>query len=94
MSKKLRGSVSVRFGVIVPGMKTKYSVDPGLQDTVVPIANATISALAPRNTSVIYISHSNSQPAMLPPNLEYLEENRGARLIPTGLTRRLLPEDY
>jgi hypothetical protein len=95
MSKKLRGWVSTRYGFYVGGMKTKFGVDPGLQETIVPIANAQVSALAPRNTAAIYITHDNRQPRILPPNLRYLEENQGATagLLPGGLARRLLPLD-
>lgn len=92
MSKKLRGYVSTRYGAIIAGMKTKFSVDPGLQDTIVPVADAQISALAPRNVAAIYVSYSNSQPAMLPSGLRYLEENNGTGLIPRDLTRRVLPD--
>lgn len=92
MSKKLRGYVSTRYGFIVGGMKTKFGIDPGLEDVIVSIANAQISALAPRNVAAIYITHDNRQPAMLPNSLRYLEENQGAGLLPGGgLGRRLLP---
>jgi len=91
MSKKLRGTVSTRWGILVGGMKTKYSVDPGLQDTIVPIANAQISALSERNTSTIYVSHTNTEPQMLPPYLRYLEENPNNFARPMGLMRRVIP---
>jgi hypothetical protein len=90
---KLRGSITTRYGVFIGGMKTHFEVDPGLQDTIVPIANAQISALAPRNVSAIYISYHNTQPQMLPDSLRYLEQNQGggAGLLPGGIGRRVLP---
>lgn len=72
-ARQLRGTISTRTGVFVPGYKTKFAVDPGLQDTIVPIASAQISALASRNTSSIYIYHDNRNPPILPPqNVRYL----------------------
>jgi len=76
-SKKLRGSVSTRIGVFVTGTKTKYAVDTGLQDTIVPIATAQINALAPRLVASLYVTHDNRQPqAALPPDLATLITSR------------------
>ncbi len=71
-ARQLRGTISTRAGVFVAGYKTKFAVDPGLQDTIVPIASAQISALASRNTSSVYVYHDNRNPPMLPPqNIRY-----------------------
>jgi len=82
-STKLRGHVSTRRGVVIPGMKTKYAVDPGLQDTVAPIACAQISALAPRNTSYVTVRHVNNPGlSTLPDTLRYLNTGSGRGLLP------------
>ena len=84
LGRKLRGWVSTRAGVIVAGYKTKFAVDPGLEDVIVPIANAHMNALGRRVTSSIYITHDNRQARALPNSLRYLSEG-------DGLERRMLP---
>lgn len=91
MGKKIKGCVSTRIGVFISGFKTKYSVDPGLQDTIVPIATAQMNALGQRSTASVYVTHDNRYLTALPNNLEYL--NLGGRN--NGLARRLISnEDY
>jgi len=79
-STKLRGSVSTREGIFVTGYKTKFAVDPGLQDVIVPIACAQVSALATRPCAAVYVDWSNrfSQPA-LPSSLQALIEGGSRR---------------
>lgn len=85
-SKKLRGSVSTRIGVFVTGMKTKYAVDTGLQDTIVPISTAQINALAPRLVASVYVSHDNRHPyPALPRELTTLITGEGRRTLPSYL---------
>jgi len=83
-SKKLRGHVSTRMGVFVGGIRTSYAVDPGLQDTIVPLGSAQISALATRNTSAVSVHHTNAvRPPALPGELNnYLNSGRRAGLLP------------
>ncbi len=84
LGRKLRGQVSTRAGVFVAGFKTKCAVDPGLEDIVVPIANAQINALGRRETSSVYVTHDNRQARALPNNLNYLSQGRDSN-------RRALP---
>ena len=84
LGRKLRGWVSTRAGIVLAGYKTKFAVDPGLEDVIVPIANAHMNALGRRATSSIYVTHDNRQAMALPSNLRYLSEHDGSE-------RRALP---
>ena len=83
--RRLTGFVSTRVGVIVTGYKTKFGVDPGLEDVIVPIATAQTNALGRRATASVYVSHSNRQPmSALPDSLRYLNYGNASRrgLVP------------
>ena len=81
--RRLKGSVSTRSGVFVSGYKTKYRVDPQLQDTVTPIATAQLNALAERNTASVAVYHNNRHPfENLPENLRYLGAGGRSRALP------------
>lgn len=66
-SRQLRGTISTRAGVFVAGYKSKFAIDPGLQDTVVPIVTAQLNALGARNVSSVYVYHDNRHPPVIPP---------------------------
>lgn len=87
MGKKIKGCISSRIGIFISGFKTKYAVDPGLQDTVVPIATAQLNALGQRSTASVYVTHDNQHLTALPKNLKYLDMGNSR-----NLARRLLPD--
>jgi hypothetical protein len=73
LGRRLTGEVSTRVGVFVAGYKTNYAVDPGLEDTIVPIATAQMNSLSRRVTSAISINHNNQQPiSAFPQNVRNL----------------------
>lgn len=76
-SQKLRGYISTREGVIISGYKTKFGVDPGLQDVIAPIAVAQINALSNSHPAgYVHVNHINQT---LPDSLQTLIQGERQR---------------
>jgi len=88
---KLRGRVRTTVRFFSKSYDTQYRVDPGLEDTITPISNAQISAMASRNTSYVSVHHSNNPTfSTLPSNLRYLNTGRRGLLPGAGYGYPLL----